>query len=63
MEAIDHATIAVRISRELYGVGLASNTQVLDAVTLEVEATNNHDNAVLDEALAGTELAYAVGEL
>jgi outer membrane protein len=53
----------LRISRELYGVGLASNTQVLDAVTLEVQATNNHDNAVLDEGLAGIELAYAVGGL
>lgn len=62
-EATAQAAENVRISRELYGVGLASNTQVLDAVTLEVEATNNHDNAVLDEALAGIELAYAVGAL
>ncbi len=53
----------LRISRELYGVGLASNTQVLEAVTLEVQATGNHDNAVLDEGLAGIELAYAVGGL
>ena len=62
-EATAQAAENVRISRELYGVGLASNTQVLDAVTLEVAATNNHDNAVLDEALAGIELAYAVGAL
>lgn len=53
----------LRDSRELYGVGLASNTQVLDAVTLEVEATRNRDDAVLDEALARIELAYAVGAL
>ena len=62
-EATAQAAENLRISRELYGVGLASNTQVLDAVTLEVQATNNHDNAVLDEALAGIELAYAVGAL
>jgi outer membrane protein len=62
-QATAQATENLRISRELYGVGLASNTQVLDAVTLQVEATNNHDNAVLDEALARIELAYAVGAL
>lgn len=62
-QATAQAAENVRISRELYGTGLASNTQVLDAVTLEVAATNNHDNAVLDEALAGIELAYAVGTL
>lgn len=53
----------LRISRELYGVGLASNTQVLDAVTLDIQANNNHDNAVLDEALAEIEIDYAVGAL
>ncbi|HVS77317.1 MAG TPA: TolC family protein, partial [Steroidobacteraceae bacterium] len=62
-EATSQAAENLRDSRELYGVGLASNTQVLDAVTLETEATNNHDNAVLDEALAGIQLAYAVGAL
>lgn len=62
-EATAQATENLRISRELYSVGLASNTQVLDAVALEVQATNNHDNAVLDEALAGIELNYAVGAL
>lgn len=53
----------MRISRELYRVGLASNTQVLEAVTLQIQATDNHDSAVPDEALAGVELAYAVGAL
>jgi len=62
-KATAQAAENLRISRELYGVGLASNTQVLAAVTLEIEATNNHDNAVLDEGLAGIELAYAVGRL
>ena len=62
-QATAQAAENLRISRELYGVGLASNTQVLDAVTLDVQAANNHDNAVLDEALASIELAYAVGGL
>ena len=62
-QATAQAAENLRISRELYGVGLASNTQVLDAVTLQIQATNNYDNAVLDEALAGIELAYAVGSL
>jgi outer membrane protein len=62
-EATAQAAENLRISRELYGVGLASNTQVLDAVTLQVQAINDHDNAVLDEALAGLELEYAIGAL
>jgi outer membrane protein len=62
-QATAQAAENLRISRELYSVGLASNTQVLDAVTLEVQARNNHDSAVLDEALANIELAFAVGAL
>ena len=62
-EATAQAAENLRISRELYGAGLASNTQVLDAVTLQVQASNDHDNAVLDEALAGMELEYAIGAL
>ena len=53
----------LRISRELYGADLASNTQVLEAVTLETRAKQNYDNAVLDEALSRLQLAYAVGAL
>ena len=62
-QATAQAAENLRISRELYGVGLASNTQVLDAVTLQIQAADNHDNAVLDEGLAGIELAYATGSL
>jgi outer membrane protein len=62
-QATAQAAENLRISRELYGVGLASNTQVLAAVTLEIQAERNHDNAVLDEGLARIELAYAVGAL
>ncbi len=53
----------LRISREMYGVGLASNTQVLEAVTLRAEAERNYDDATLDAALDRLRLAYAVGAL
>ncbi len=53
----------LRISRQLYGAGLASNTQVLEAVSLSTRAADDHGDAVLDEALAKVTLAYAVGAL
>ncbi len=62
-EAVAQAQENLRISRELYGGGLGTNTQVLDAVTLEVEAINNQNNANLDESLATLRLARAVGAL
>lgn len=62
-EARSQAEENLRMSRELYGSGLGTNTQVLDAVTLQIAATSNHDNAVLDEALALLALARAVGRL
>lgn len=62
-EAVAQATENLRMSRELYGVGLATNTQVLDAVVLQVNAVNNRDNAVLDEGLSKLRLARAVGDL
>jgi outer membrane protein len=62
-EAVAQAEENLRMSRELYGVGLATNTQVLDAVALQVDANNNRDNAVLDESLSTLRLARAVGEL
>lgn len=39
------------------------HTQVLDAVTLQIGALNNHDNAVLDESLSLLRLARAAGVL
>ena len=62
-EAVTQAAENLRMSRELYAADLGTNTQVLDAVTLQVTATNNHDDAVLDEALALLRLAHAVGAL
>jgi outer membrane protein TolC len=62
-EAVAQAEENLRMSRELYGAGLATNTQVLDAVALQVAAANNRDDAILDESLAHLELERAVGEL
>ncbi|HEY5760498.1 MAG TPA: TolC family protein [Steroidobacter sp.] len=62
-EARSQAEENLRISRELYSGGLGTNTQVLDAVTLQIAATSNHDNAVLDEALALLTLERAIGSL
>lgn len=53
----------LRMARELYGAGLGTNTQVLEAVALQIAAANNRDDAQLDESLAQLRLAHAVGEL
>jgi len=62
-EAVAQAEENLRMSRELYGAGLGTNTQVLDAVALQVTAANNRDNAALDEVLALYRLSHAVGAL
>jgi outer membrane protein TolC len=62
-EAVAEAQENLRMSRELYAVGLVTNTQVLDAVAARVTALGNRDNAVLDEALSRLRLARAVGDL
>lgn len=62
-EAKSQAEENLRMTRELYGGGLGTNTQVLDAVALQIAAASNHDNAVLDEALALLALQRAVGKL
>jgi outer membrane protein TolC len=62
-EAVAQSEENLRSSRELYGAGLATNTQVLDAVTLRINAVSNRDNAMLDESLSELRLAHAVGAL
>jgi outer membrane protein TolC len=53
----------LHVSRQLYGVGLASNTQVLEAVPLRPQAEEDYNNATLDASLDRLRLAYAVGAL
>jgi outer membrane protein TolC len=53
----------LRIARERYGVGLGTQTQLLAAETLRVQALKNRDDAVLDAGLAQLRLARASGSL
>jgi len=62
-EAVEQAEENLRVGRELYSVGLATNTVVLDAEALRLAAVRNCDNAVLDVALGNLRLKRAVGEL
>ncbi len=53
----------LRIAREQYGAGLGTQTQLLQAETLRVQALTNRDNAILDAGLARIRLARAIGSL
>jgi outer membrane protein TolC len=62
-DAVDQADENLRIARERYGAGLGTQTQLLEAENLRVQALRNRDNAVLDAGLARLRLARAVGAL
>ncbi len=62
-DAVDQADENLRIARERYGAGLGTQTQLLEAENLRVQALRNRDNAVLDAGLAKLRLARAVGAL
>jgi len=62
-DAVEQAEENLRIARERYGAGLGTQTQLLEAETLRVQALSNRDNAVLDASLARLRLARAVGSL
>ena len=62
-EAVEQAEENLRISRELYGAGLVTHTQVLDAIALRIAAVNNRDDAQFDAELARLRLSRAIGEL
>jgi outer membrane protein TolC len=62
-DSVDQAEENLRIARERYGAGLGTQTQLLEAETLRVQALTNRDNAVLDAGLARLRLARAVGSL
>jgi outer membrane protein len=53
----------VRIAKELYGSGLGTNNQVLDAETLRIIALSNRDDASFDALIAQYRLQRAVGAL
>ncbi len=62
-EAVAQAEENLRIARELYGSGLGTNTQVLDAEALRVMALRNQDDATFDLLVAGYRVERAVGDL
>ncbi|MFO1395186.1 MAG: TolC family protein [Steroidobacteraceae bacterium] len=62
-DAAAQADENLRITRERYGAGLATQTELLEAESLRVRALTNRDNAVLDAGLAKLRLARAVGVL
>jgi len=62
-DAADQSEENLRMARERYGVGLGTQTQLLEAETLRVQALTNRDNARLDAGLARLKLARAVGSL
>jgi len=62
-QAAEQADENLRIARELYTAGLGTQTQLLQAETLRVQALRNRDDASLDAGLAQLRLARAVGAL
>ncbi len=62
-DAVTQSEENLRITRQQYQAGLVISTRVLEAESLRVISRTNHDNAVLDAALAQYRLARAVGEL
>jgi outer membrane protein TolC len=62
-QAAEQADENLRIARERYTAGLGTQTQLLQAETLRVQALSNRDDASLDAGLAQLRLARAVGAL
>ena len=61
--AAEQAEENLRIARERYTTGLGTQTQLLGAESLRVQALRNRDDATLDASLARLRLARAVGAL
>ncbi|MDH4312606.1 MAG: TolC family protein [Gammaproteobacteria bacterium] len=62
-QAAEQADENLRIAHERYTAGLGTQTQLLEAETLRVQALRNRDDATLDAGLAQLRLARAVGAL
>jgi outer membrane protein len=62
-QAAEQADENLRIAHERYTAGLGTQTQLLEAETLRVQALKNRDDATLDAGLAQLRLARAVGVL
>ncbi len=62
-QAVRQAGENLRVSRDRYENGLATNSEVLDAEALRVRSESNHANAIHDAVLAAVRLKRAAGEL
>ena len=61
--AVAQSAENLRMVREQYDVGLAANTAVLEAVSLEQAAVAANDDAAADAVFAALRLQYAIGAL
>lgn len=57
--AIDRSEENLRVTRQRYNNGMATNTEVLAAETLRVQTYHNHNTAVFDGVLAELALRHA----
>ncbi len=62
-QAIERAEENLRVTRQRYGSGMATNTDVLSAESLRIQSYRNHNNAIYDAALAELRLHRAAGSL
>ena len=62
-QSIARAEENLRVIRERYTSGMATNTDVLSAESLRIRTYRNHNNALYDAALADLRLQRATGEL
>lgn len=62
-QAIDRAEENLRVTRQRYASGMATNTDVLTAETLRVQTYHNHNNSVYDAVLAELRLLRATAEI
>ena len=62
-DAVAQAEENLRLAKELYGSGLGTNTQVLDAEAMRVMALTNRDSATFDLIIAGYRVQRTIGEL
>jgi outer membrane protein TolC len=60
-DAVAQAEENVRVAKELYGSGLGTNNQVLDAESLRIVALTNRDDAAFDLLVARYRLQRAIG--
>ncbi|MDE2427921.1 MAG: TolC family protein [Burkholderiales bacterium] len=62
-KAVEQADETLALARERYRLGLAPNSDVLDAETRRLQAYSNRDNAIYDREWARLQLLHASGQL